>query len=265
MSRTLRRYVTRAGQGGRQTNQDRSGKVASSAGSALRRYNESALTRDVAATLTAWAPRLAAADAVFVNAPGASAAPVAEGLAAAGVGRRDARIRRVPFPTARPTFRELRRAVLRLAAAEEGTGAAAAAAAAPAAAAGAVECAAAAAAAPAAPVGQAVAGGGGGGIWAEPAEEVSAEALAEAKAKVLFRPSVVDTREVLCLAPGQRKHSTCESMCLYAWVINSKNFLYVGSPDEVHTCSLLLLGHALFGIGAPMHVAESAMLAVPGR
>lgn len=124
---------------------------------------------------------------MFVNAPGASAAPVADGLAAAGVGRSDTRIRRVPFPTARPTFRELRRAVLRLAAAEDVTVTAAA----PAAAAAAVTAdaggTAGAAAAPAAPAAESVAGSvagaGGGGIWAQP-EEVSDEALAEAKAKV---------------------------------------------------------------------------------
>lgn len=184
------RYVTRAGQGGRQSNQDRTGKVAHSAGSALRRYNEAALTRDIAAILCGWAPRLGAADLVFVNAPGASAAPVAEGLAAAGVGRGDERIRRVPFPTARPTFRELRRTVLRLAAADDAERAAAvadtdggavgAAAATPAAGGdsqgGAVG---AGVARPQPPQQQAV-----DGIWVEPLPEVSEEALAEAKAKV---------------------------------------------------------------------------------
>eukprot|EP00892_Ulva_mutabilis_P001109 jgi/Ulvmu1/1099/UM106_0016.1 len=187
--KTLHRYVTRAGQGGRQSNQDRTGKVANSAGSALRRYNETALSRDVAAILTSWAPRLAAADAVFVNAPGASAAPVADALAAAGVDRRDARLRRVPFPTARPTFRELRRTVLRLASADDaaegpgaGTGGAGAPASVAAAPAERAEHAAAAAEVPGVPEPpqqqQAVAG-----IWAEPEVELSEEAMAEAKAK----------------------------------------------------------------------------------
>lgn len=78
------RYVTRAGQGGRQSAQDRTGKVAHSAGSSLRRYNESALAADISNTLASWGDALCSADLVFVHAHGANSGPVFEGLAAAG-------------------------------------------------------------------------------------------------------------------------------------------------------------------------------------
>jgi Bacteroidetes VLRF1 release factor len=82
------RYVTRAGQGGRQSTQDRTGKVAHSAGSSLRRYNESALAADIANTLSSWGTTLTSADLIFIHAQGANAGPVFEGLAAAGKGNK---------------------------------------------------------------------------------------------------------------------------------------------------------------------------------
>lgn len=58
----LHNQTPRAKAGGKQSSKDASGKFARSAGSALRRYNEGALARDVAELLGEWAPQLAAAD-----------------------------------------------------------------------------------------------------------------------------------------------------------------------------------------------------------
>ena len=61
--------LCRAGQGGRQSAKDASGKYAKSAGSRLRRYNEVALARDVAEALGGWRELLGSCGLVFVHAP----------------------------------------------------------------------------------------------------------------------------------------------------------------------------------------------------
>lgn len=52
----------RAKAGGKQSSKDASGKYARSAGSALRRYNEAALSRDVAELMAEWRPIVEGAD-----------------------------------------------------------------------------------------------------------------------------------------------------------------------------------------------------------
>lgn len=54
----------RAKAGGKQSSQDATGKIAKSAGSALRRYNEQALDRDIQELLLSWRAHLDAADRV---------------------------------------------------------------------------------------------------------------------------------------------------------------------------------------------------------
>jgi hypothetical protein len=128
----------RAKAGGKQSTKDATGKFARSAGSRLRRYNEVALQRDITSLLKEWAPWLAAAQLIFLSAPGsnsrvmfaaaADVGPIAGGglgglSAAAGQGSAgarssgvldagDLRVRRVPFVTQRPTFSELKRVLL---------------------------------------------------------------------------------------------------------------------------------------------------------
>ncbi|KAI8473580.1 MAG: hypothetical protein J3K34DRAFT_499380 [Monoraphidium minutum] len=121
--KTFHRYVVRAKAGGKQSSKDASGKYAKSAGSALRRYNEGALQRDAAELMAEWRPLLDGTDLIFVHAP-SSNAKLVFGAGAAGdraaPGERwaldpgDARVRRVPFVTRRPTFSELRRVLLLL-------------------------------------------------------------------------------------------------------------------------------------------------------
>ncbi|GLC32961.1 hypothetical protein PLESTM_000008700 [Pleodorina starrii] len=110
--KTFHRYVVRAKAGGKQSSKDATGKFARSAGSRLRRYNEQALERDVQELLTSWAPHVAAADLIFVQAPASNARSLfSEGQTT--LLPSNPRLRRVPFVTHRPTFSETKR-VLRL-------------------------------------------------------------------------------------------------------------------------------------------------------
>lgn len=108
--KTFHRYVVRAKAGGKQSSKDATGKVAHSAGSALRRYNESALERDIHELLASWKHHIDAADLVFVHAPSSNGKTLfAEGqktLAAS-----DPRVRRIPFVSRRPTYAEVQRCV----------------------------------------------------------------------------------------------------------------------------------------------------------
>lgn len=106
--RTFHRYVTRRGQGGRQSSAD-GGKSISSAGSSLRRHNEAALVADARAMLAEWAPLTARADAIFTHAPGPANAAALAPL------KGDVRVRRVPFTTQRPTLAEVWRVLAMLA------------------------------------------------------------------------------------------------------------------------------------------------------
>ncbi|PRW56664.1 Ankyrin repeat and zinc finger domain-containing 1 [Chlorella sorokiniana] len=106
--KSAHRYVVRAGQGGKQSAKDASGKYARSAGSRLRRYNEAALQRDVAEALAGWQELLSGCDLVFVHAPSSNWQQLFGGEQPL-LDRADQRIRRVPFTTRRPTFSETKR------------------------------------------------------------------------------------------------------------------------------------------------------------
>lgn len=120
----------RAKAGGKQSTKDATGKFARSAGSRLRRYNEAALQRDITQLLKDWAQYISAAQLIFLAAPGSNsrvlftAAADVGTLGSGGAGfsgaaglsgvldPADARVRRVPFVTQRPTFSELKRVLL---------------------------------------------------------------------------------------------------------------------------------------------------------
>ena len=119
--------VNRAKAGGKQSSKDASGKYARSAGSRLRRYNEAALEKDIMQLLQEWAAHLAAAQYIFLHAPGSNsrvlvnskeasraAAVTGRGLQGHLLDPLDQRLRFVPFMTKRPTFSELRRVFLLL-------------------------------------------------------------------------------------------------------------------------------------------------------
>eukprot|EP00798_Chlamydomonas_sp_ICE-L_P017699 gene17699-24057_t len=128
--KTFHRYVVRCGAGGKQSTKDASGKFARSAGSRLRRYNETALDNEIQELLnTTWKGQLAAANLIFVQAtspnsksvfvakgaPGGATSSnaksvfVAKDAPGGGLQSLDPRVRHVPFPTQRPTFSETKR------------------------------------------------------------------------------------------------------------------------------------------------------------
>ena len=115
--KTFHRYVVRAKAGGRQSGADGGGKTIKSAGSSVRRANEAALERDIRALFhvdPVWKSTVVAASLIFVSASKTDERTLFSG-ADAPLSRDDARVRRVPFATKRPTFNETRRVVGKLA------------------------------------------------------------------------------------------------------------------------------------------------------
>ncbi|XP_022596668.1 ankyrin repeat and zinc finger domain-containing protein 1 [Seriola dumerili] len=108
--KTFHRYTVRAKRGtaqGLRDSQNRS-HTPKSAGAALRRYNEAALVKDIQDLLVTWAEYLKEASAIFVRAPSYNKT-IFFGGRAAPLDKKDPRIRTLPFPTRRATFREVQR------------------------------------------------------------------------------------------------------------------------------------------------------------
>eukprot|EP00873_Tetraselmis_striata_P024606 jgi/Tetstr1/444870/TSEL_032712.t1 len=114
LHKTFHRYVVRAKAGGRQSTKDATGKSIKSAGSALRRANEGALAKDIRATMDAWKQELASARLIFIHSSRSDTGTLFVGDGAP-FSRTDPRIRRIPFPTRRPTLAETKRTVMTLA------------------------------------------------------------------------------------------------------------------------------------------------------
>jgi hypothetical protein len=112
--KTFHRYTTRRKQGGSQSTQD-SSKMAHSAGSSLRRYNEAALTNEVRELLKDWKSMIDTADLLFVRATGTTNRRTLFGPYDEQVlHNNDARNRGFPFSTRRATQKELMRAFVEL-------------------------------------------------------------------------------------------------------------------------------------------------------
>ncbi|KAJ8405359.1 hypothetical protein AAFF_G00318320 [Aldrovandia affinis] len=108
--KTFHRYTVRAKRGtaqGLRDSQSRSN-APKSAGATLRRYNEAALIKDVQDLLESWSEFLREANAIFLRAPGYNRS-VFLGGRAAPLDKNDSRVRILPFPTRRATFREVKR------------------------------------------------------------------------------------------------------------------------------------------------------------
>eukprot|EP00117_Sycon_ciliatum_P040962 scpid39407/ scgid30036/ Ankyrin repeat and zinc finger domain-containing protein 1; Zinc finger protein 744 len=106
--KTFHRYVVRAKRGTAQSVHDSQGHHAKSAGANIRRHNEAALKLEVAALFQQWSEHIAAASLIFLRVPlyqrpvfFAGRTPLLE--------KGSPRIRTIPFPTRRPTFREVQR------------------------------------------------------------------------------------------------------------------------------------------------------------
>ena len=115
--KTFHRYVVRAKAGGRQSGADGGGKTIKSAGSSVRRANEAALEREIRELFLVdpvWRSTILTASLIFVSVSKTDERTLFSGVEAP-LSRDDARVRRVPFATKRPTFNETRRVVGKLA------------------------------------------------------------------------------------------------------------------------------------------------------
>lgn len=106
--KTFHRYTTRRKQGGSQSAMDNAKGKANSAGSALRRYNESALKTDIQGVLKDWEPYLSKCDNIFIRARNVSDKKIFTDNTVLNKG--DERIKSFPFTTNRPTVLELKKA-----------------------------------------------------------------------------------------------------------------------------------------------------------
>jgi len=113
--KTFHRYTTRRKQGGSQSANDNSKGNAHSAGSSLRRYNETALTNDVRNLLFEWRSWLNTADLLFIRATGTTNRRTLFGPYEGQVLKaNDKRIRSFTFSTRRATQSELMKSFVEL-------------------------------------------------------------------------------------------------------------------------------------------------------
>jgi hypothetical protein len=113
--KTFHRYTTRRKQGGSQSANDNAKGNAHSAGSSIRRYNETALVNEVRELLSSWKSMIDTAELIFVRATGATNRRTLFGPYEGQVLRNnDPRNRGFPFSTRRATQKELMRAFVEL-------------------------------------------------------------------------------------------------------------------------------------------------------
>ncbi|KAJ4363642.1 hypothetical protein N0V83_009938 [Neocucurbitaria cava] len=113
--KTFHRYTTRRKQGGSQSANDNAKGNAHSAGSSIRRYNETALVNEVRELLSNWKSLIDTAELIFVRATGSTNRRTLFGPYEGQVLRNnDSRNRGFPFSTRRATQKELMRAFVEL-------------------------------------------------------------------------------------------------------------------------------------------------------
>lgn len=106
--KTFHRYVVRAKAGKRQSGKDATGKVAHSAGSSLRRYNEAALKKEVQELIVSWKPYFDTCVCAFIYAPSKNRQMLFDGDKTQSV-IQACDIRAVPLTVHRPTLKEAKR------------------------------------------------------------------------------------------------------------------------------------------------------------
>lgn len=113
--KTFHRYTTRRKQGGSQSANDNAKGNAHSAGSSIRRYNESALIKEVRDLLAEWREMIDSAELLFIRATGSTNRRTLFGPYEEQVlNSRDERLRGFPFNTRRATQSELIRSFTEL-------------------------------------------------------------------------------------------------------------------------------------------------------
>ncbi|KAM0841686.1 hypothetical protein ACQ4PT_058868 [Festuca glaucescens] len=107
-NKTFHRYVVRAKAGKRQSGKDATGKVAHSAGSSLRRYNEAALKKEVQELIVSWKTYFDACVCAYIYAPSKNRQMLFDGDKAQSV-LQACDIRPLPLTVHRPTLKEAKR------------------------------------------------------------------------------------------------------------------------------------------------------------
>ncbi|XP_061716402.1 tRNA endonuclease ANKZF1-like [Cydia pomonella] len=108
LHKTHHSYVTRRGQGQAQASRDQHGSAPKSAGASLRRYNQAAFLEHVQEIITGWAEDLNGCSHILYRAVG----PINQGALFgknSPLTRDDPRVRVLPFPTRKPTYKEIQR------------------------------------------------------------------------------------------------------------------------------------------------------------
>ncbi|XP_077176884.1 tRNA endonuclease ANKZF1 isoform X2 [Paroedura picta] len=106
--KTFHRYTVRARRGTAQGLRDAQGSMPKSAGASLRRYNESALLKDIQELLASWVEHLQGTQRIFLRAPHTNRARFFSSRNGP-LQQNDPRIRGIPFSTRRATFHEVQR------------------------------------------------------------------------------------------------------------------------------------------------------------
>ncbi|KAK6617860.1 hypothetical protein RUM43_014089 [Polyplax serrata] len=108
--KTFHSYTVRAKQGGSQSTKDnRSGSFAKSAGASLRRYNEKTLIQHIQEIMKAWGEVLKQCSLLIYRATGPWNRSILFGGKNPPLAKTDKRLRNIPFPTKRATFKEVQR------------------------------------------------------------------------------------------------------------------------------------------------------------
>uniref|UniRef100_A0A2A4JGB5 VLRF1 domain-containing protein n=1 Tax=Heliothis virescens TaxID=7102 RepID=A0A2A4JGB5_HELVI len=115
--KTLHSYTTRRGQGMAQSTRDQTGNAPKSAGASLRRYNQEQFLAHVQNILVGWNEDLKGCSLVFYRAVGAVNQAAIFGKPSP-LRKEDPRVRQLPFPTRKPTFKEVKRVFQTLASIE---------------------------------------------------------------------------------------------------------------------------------------------------
>ncbi|KAM0950259.1 putative transcription factor C2H2 family [Dioscorea sansibarensis] len=106
--KTFHRYVVRAKAGKKQSSKDATGKAAHSAGSALRRYNEAALKKDIHELLVSWKQYIQSASCIFIYAPSKNRQLLFDDERPQ-LNFHEHVVRHVPLTVHRPTLKEVKR------------------------------------------------------------------------------------------------------------------------------------------------------------
>ncbi|XP_026327347.1 ankyrin repeat and zinc finger domain-containing protein 1-like [Hyposmocoma kahamanoa] len=107
--KTLHSYIVRRGQGQAQGTRDQHGNAPKSAGASLRRYNQAQFLEHVQEIMSAWSEDLAGCSLVFYRAVGSTNQAALFGKNSP-LNRDDPRLRALPFPTRKPTYKGVQRA-----------------------------------------------------------------------------------------------------------------------------------------------------------